>query len=400
MKNIYIFDETCVGSNYGVKTYISQILKSINMDAKIYYINFLSKKKFFEFKTENNITYIDIPCSVFSLNSICDYNKYFNNSFYLIKPFLSKNTNSYFLFNYINSTSLVNKIKTANCQAKIILTIHYSINIDYNSDNLPQNRYISYKSYYKPNDFSTKIKLKTESDFYRNMDKIICLSDYTYNNLIKIFNIDPSKIIKTKNSLNEIKPIDKFSKKNNRIKHNIPMNYTILIYVGRLDFMKGLFHAIEAFKLTIKKHPNSIFIIAGEGDFEKFLPLVISYKRNILIMGNVEKDILYELYSLSDIGIQPSFNEQCSFSTIEMMMFGLPVIVTDIKGGDELIVHEYTGLRTKYKKNESNFISQIAININYLIEDKNKVKQMQKNARKEFRDYYYNTYQNNKIFNL
>lgn len=57
-------------------------------------------------------------------------------------------------------------------------------------------------------------------------------------------------------------------------------------------------------------------------------------------MGNQSKDALEDLYSLSDIGVIPSLEEQCSYVALEMMQAGLPVLISKIPGVGELIPDE------------------------------------------------------------
>ena len=52
------------------------------------------------------------------------------------------------------------------------------------------------------------------------------------------------------------------------------------------------------------------------------------YRKNITILGVVSKDCLYGWYRAADAGIVPSYYEQCSYSGIEMKMFGLPIVAS------------------------------------------------------------------------
>ena len=84
----------------------------------------------------------------------------------------------------------------------------------------------------------------------------------------------------------------------------------LILFVGRLDEIKGVDILLEAFcKLenTNKYH----LLIAGNGDYNKYLKLT-NMRTNISFLGFLEKDKLYKLYQICDIGIMLSFHEQCS----------------------------------------------------------------------------------------
>ena len=63
-----------------------------------------------------------------------------------------------------------------------------------------------------------------------------------------------------------------------------------------------------------------------------------------------------------DVGIVPSFVEQCSYTAIEMMCFGLPLIVSDVEGLKE-IVPGNCGLKIKvdFKKKIEEIIKSYRI---------------------------------------
>ena len=71
----------------------------------------------------------------------------------------------------------------------------------------------------------------------------------------------------------------------------------------------------------------------------------------IYFTGELNSDELNSLYEIADIGIHPSLNEQCSFSVLEMMKYGLPIIGYDLSGMSCLINHNLNGTKISLKKN-------------------------------------------------
>lgn len=119
-----------------------------------------------------------------------------------------------------------------------------------------------------------------------------------------------------------------------RNKIGIKRNKMLILFVGRLDEIKGVDILLEAFcKLenTNKYH----LLIAGNGDYNKYLKLT-NMRTNISFLGFLEKDKLYKLYQICDIGIMLSFHEQCSYVAIEFMMHGVPLIYSTSTGLKEM----------------------------------------------------------------
>lgn len=59
------------------------------------------------------------------------------------------------------------------------------------------------------------------------------------------------------------------------------------------------------------------------------------------------EDLSYP-YSICDIGLMVSLQEQHSYATIEMVMFGMPMIITAVDGLDEMFVDEVSSLKVNY----------------------------------------------------
>lgn len=77
---------------------------------------------------------------------------------------------------------------------------------------------------------------------------------------------------------------------------------------------------------------------------------VISYRKaykqlKIDILGTVSFNELKELYTTNTIGVIPSLHEQCSYVAIEMSMFGMPMIVSDVDALSEMFEDEVNALR-------------------------------------------------------
>jgi glycosyltransferase involved in cell wall biosynthesis len=116
--------------------------------------------------------------------------------------------------------------------------------------------------------------------------------------------------------------VNKYKKK----KFNETLN---LLFVGRLEKIKGVEDLVLAANLLESRHPGKYkFIIAGEGSLRTKLNRIAG--KNIRLTGYLDKNRLDEYYKKSDIFILPSLKESMPCALLEAMAHGLPVITTDI----------------------------------------------------------------------
>lgn len=68
-------------------------------------------------------------------------------------------------------------------------------------------------------------------------------------------------------------------------------------------------------------------VVVGGGEYGRLLSLYPESNSQLVLMGEVHNvSIIDELYTVADIGIVPSYIEQCSYTAIEMMMHGIPIV--------------------------------------------------------------------------
>jgi glycosyltransferase involved in cell wall biosynthesis len=113
---------------------------------------------------------------------------------------------------------------------------------------------------------------------------------------------------------------------------------------------KGVFELIQVFQSIVKRNQNVHLVVVGSGEIVKAIEKQKSAWGKITFMGQQSKDIVYKLYQIADIGVIPSKFEQCSYTALEMMSHGLPIIASDTPGLNELFIHNNSALLFKMKK--------------------------------------------------
>lgn len=126
----------------------------------------------------------------------------------------------------------------------------------------------------------------------------------------------------------------------------IQTDNTVLCFVGRLAFYKGINELVSAFKQLSAKHPKLKLLLVGP--FEDLNPLeqetldYIKENKNIIVTGH-QHDIRPYL-ALSDIFVFPSYREGFPQSLMQACAMQLPCITTNINGCNEIVFDGVNGL--------------------------------------------------------
>ena len=122
----------------------------------------------------------------------------------------------------------------------------------------------------------------------------------------------------------------------------------VFLFVGRLVKDKGINELVEAFTRLQKEGVKNIKLLLVGKFEEKLDPLKqetikeINYNPDIITVGEVED--VRPFYSVSDVFVFPSYREGFPNTVLEAGVMGLPQIVTDINGSNEIIKDNWNGL--------------------------------------------------------
>lgn len=131
-------------------------------------------------------------------------------------------------------------------------------------------------------------------------------------------------------------PANEEDKKNLRLKHGLPPDATIILFVGGINPRKGVHLLVEAFQQLMATYPSAFLLLVGPTNkYKPDYPTAIKASlaqvgadKSKLIEGNsVHVD---EFMRAADIYCLPSFREGFPISNIEAMASGLVVVASDI----------------------------------------------------------------------
>ena len=341
--HIYILSDDCRGTVYGVGTYIQQMITCLMKipDLFLHVVRFASDAEQFErvVHKEGYEEFNCLRCSVVGGNR----ERYYRHVWYLVRKHSKINDGERvcFLLNYTIHRVLVAMLRDwyPNCQ--IYLTVHYqewcfSLNGDISK--LKEIIQREDKEYLSNDEKTICQTFQEEKEAYDLVDKIICLARFTESVLWNIYQVAPEKTLLIYNGLMdkaETYPIE--LRDSLRRQLEIGDTEKVVLFVGRLDPIKGVKLLIRSFILLLEKIPDARLILVGDGDFSPYLKECDLHWNRILFTGRLNQERLYQIYRIADIGVLPSMHEQCSYTAIEMMMFGIPLIASSTTGLKEMI---------------------------------------------------------------
>lgn len=390
--NLYIFHTSSEAAVYGIGTYIRELATALHHSKiKVCVVNLRAHIHQMRMEeTSDGVKRWYFPESIEQMETDHLSDLYYRNIVYLLQLYIEDKSNLIFHLNANQSSKFAKELKKA-FDCKIVLTIHYFDWCFKLSGNL-----IHFRQLWKTQQTvqgcevteNLKEEFQKEKKTFEVVDHIICLSKNTMYILKDDYKIKPDKITVVYNGLTDSKI--SVEKSVLRQKYGIS-GVPIFLFAGRLDSAKGLKYALRAFRIVLKTYPECRFIIAGNGEFNAHMIECEDIYMNVVWTGLINTEKLYELYTIADLGIMPSFHEQCSYVAIEMMMHGLPIIGSTSAGLYEMVENNVTGLHIpviEYADKTEIDSSLLAEKMLYLLPHPIETKRMGQNGRRRYLNNY------------
>lgn len=116
-----------------------------------------------------------------------------------------------------------------------------------------------------------------------------------------------------------------------------------LLYTGRVSKDKSTDFLADVYKTLLKTHPETNLIIAGKGPALEDLKTTFKDFDRVTFTGMLERHELVGLYSLADLFVFPSTTDTFGMVVLEAQSCGLPSLVSDVGGPQEIVENEKTG---------------------------------------------------------
>lgn len=129
--------------------------------------------------------------------------------------------------------------------------------------------------------------------------------------------------------------------KENKTEKNSTLDNNQIISVGRLEEVKDFYTLILVFSVIVKKYPNYVLKIIGEGSMREKLEEQIkncNLEKKVILTGKLNENEINNEFLKSDILVLTSKNESFSLVLCEAMNYGVPCVAFDVDVGPREII--------------------------------------------------------------
>lgn len=187
-----------------------------------------------------------------------------------------------------------------------------------------------------------------EKAVYGMVDVVVSLSPSTTGILKNIYRVRPDKVVEIPNGC-MAQAHRKILKSKARKRLGIPGSAKLMLFIGRPTQYKGIIPLLKAIKIVRKRYPEIRCALIGSFHiYTDYWTFGKDVAANLICTGRLTPKELDWWYAAADIGVIPSYSEQCSYVGLEMKRAFLPVVASDANG-----------LRDMFKDGETAFIAKI-----------------------------------------
>jgi glycogen synthase len=166
-------------------------------------------------------------------------------------------------------------------------------------------------------------------------DKVVAVSHFTKNLIMRIYNVPESKIEVVHNAVSRKQASHLYHTANKSGEKQV-------LFMGRITFQKGPEYFVEAARQVLKVMPNVRFVMAGSGDMLlSMVSRVARYRmgRRFTFTGFLKGHEVENMYAASDLYVMPSVSEPFGIAPLEAMVYDVPVIMSKQSGVSEVITN-------------------------------------------------------------
>lgn len=158
---------------------------------------------------------------------------------------------------------------------------------------------------------------------------------------------------------------------------------TVILFIGRLEPVKGVIQILQAIPEVLKKNPQAKFLMVGKGSLEELVKSeAVKSGFLTLVTDFMDSEAKAYHYALADLCVFPSLYEPFGIVALEAAAMGKAAVVgaSGVSGLREIVEHPGTERPTGVHVNPRD-PGDIAWGINLALQDPDRLKEWGKNAR-------------------
>ena len=179
-------------------------------------------------------------------------------------------------------------------------------------------------------------------------NEVIVNSNFMKNELQRLFGLPFEKINVISNGINTT-TFNGIERDYDFRRQYASDNEKIILFMGRLVYEKGVQYLIDAMPKILNCYNDSKLIIAGKGGMIDELKAKSEYLGlgdKIYFTGYLNSKQVSKMYKCADVSVFPSTYEPFGIVALEAMLAGVPTVVSDVGGLNEIVTHGLDGLKS------------------------------------------------------
>lgn len=178
--------------------------------------------------------------------------------------------------------------------------------------------------------------------------EVIVNSKYMKNELQRLFGLPYEKINVIANGVN-INSYTGVERDYEFRRQYAADNEKIILFMGRLVYEKGVQHLISAMPKILDGYHDSKLVIAGKGGMIDELKAQVNsmgLSQKVYFTGYLNAKQVSKMYKCADVSVFPSTYEPFGIVALEAMLAGVPTVVSDVGGLNEIVEHGVDGMKS------------------------------------------------------